>query len=107
MLIMAANGFTDGLDQAWANTAEFIPKFIGFLVILFIGYIVAKTVATIVDKVLERVGFDRAVERGGIKKALENSKLRRLIIGGQGRLLHRVPPRSPDGVRGVRDESGQ
>jgi hypothetical protein len=72
MLIMAA-GFTDGLDQAWANTAEFIPKFIGFLVILFIGYIVAKTVATIVDKVLERVGFDRAVERGGIKKALENS----------------------------------
>jgi hypothetical protein len=73
MLIMAANGFTDGLDQAWSNTAEFIPKFIGFLVILFIGYIVAKTVATIVDKVLERVGFDRAVERGGIKKALQNS----------------------------------
>jgi hypothetical protein len=73
MLIMAANGFTDGLDQAWANTAEFIPKFIGFLVILFIGYMVAKAVAKIVDKVLERVGFDRAVERGGIKKALENS----------------------------------
>jgi len=74
MLIMAANGFTDGLDQAWANTAQFIPKFIGFLLILFIGYLVAKAVATIVDKVLERVGFDRAVERGGIKKALENSK---------------------------------
>jgi hypothetical protein len=73
MLIMAANGFTDGLNQAWANTAEFIPKFIGFLVILFIGYVVAKAVAAIVGKVLERVGFDRAVERGGIKRALENS----------------------------------
>jgi hypothetical protein len=73
MEIMAA-GFTDGLDQAWANTAQFIPKFIAFLAILFIGYIIAKIVATIVDKVLERVGFDRAVERGGIKKALENSQ---------------------------------
>src|SRR5256885_10196275 len=73
MLIMAANGFTDGLDRAWANTAEFIPKFIGFLVMLFIGYIVAKAVAKIVDAVLERVGFDRAVERGGIKRALANS----------------------------------
>ena len=73
MLIMAATGFTDGLDRAWANTAEFIPKFIGFLVILFIGYIVAKAVAKIVNAVLERVGFDRAVERGGIKRALANS----------------------------------
>ncbi len=73
MMIMAANGFTDGLDRAWGNTAEFIPKFIGFLVILFIGYLVAKAVAKIVDTVLERVGFDRAVERGGIKRALENS----------------------------------
>jgi hypothetical protein len=73
MMIMAANGFTDGLDRAWGNTAEFIPKFVGFLLILFIGYIVAKAVAKIVDKVLERVGFDRAVERGGIKRALANS----------------------------------
>jgi mechanosensitive ion channel-like protein len=73
MMIMAANGFTDGLDRAWGNTAEFIPKFIGFLVILFVGYVVAKAVAKIVDKVLERVGFDRAVERGGIKRALANT----------------------------------
>ena len=73
MMIMAANGFTDGLDRAWGNTAEFIPKLGGFLVILFIGYIVAKVVAKIVNAVLERVGFDRAVERGGIKQALANS----------------------------------
>ena len=73
MMIMAANGFTDGLDRAWGNTAEFIPKLGGFLVILFIGYIVAKVVAKIVSAVLERVGFDRAVERGGIKQALANS----------------------------------
>src|SRR2546423_2613075 len=72
-MFMAANGFTDGLDRAWGNTAEFIPKFIGFLVILVIGYIVSKAIAKIVNAVLERAGFDRAVERGGIKQALAKS----------------------------------
>jgi hypothetical protein len=72
-MILAANGFTDGLDRAWGNMAEFIPKFVGFLVILIIGYIIAKVIAKIVDAVLERVGFDKAVERGGIKQALAKS----------------------------------
>jgi hypothetical protein len=72
-MFMAASGFTDGLERAWGNTAEFIPKFFGFLLILVIGYIVAKAIAKIVDTVLERAGFDRAVERGGIKQALAKS----------------------------------
>ena len=34
----------------------------------------AKLIAKVIDKILERVGFDRAVERGGIRRALEQSK---------------------------------
>ncbi len=52
----------------------FIPKLLGFLVILLIGYFVAKIIAKLVDKGLEKAGFDRAVERGGIKKALATSQ---------------------------------
>ena len=52
----------------------FIPKLIGFLIILLIGYFVAKLVAKLVDKGLEKAGFDRAVERGGIKKAMAKSQ---------------------------------
>ena len=66
--------FRDGLGEAWASIATFLPKLVGFLVILVIGYIVAKAIAGILDKVLERVGFDRVVERGGVKKALSKSK---------------------------------
>lgn len=73
-MTLAANAFTDGLNRAWADTAAFIPKFIGFLAILVIGYFVAKIIARIVDAALERVGFDRAVERGGIKQALAKSQ---------------------------------
>ena len=51
----------------------FIPKLLGFLVILLVGYFVAKLVAKLVDKGLEKAGFDRAVERGGIQKAMAKS----------------------------------
>jgi len=62
------------LEDALRSVALFVPKLIGFIVILVIGYFVAKAVSKIVDKVLERVGFDRAVERGGIKTALARSR---------------------------------
>lgn len=63
-----------GIEDAFANVAEFVPKLIGFLVILVIGYIIAKVLAKVADAVLERVGFDKAVERGGVKQALSSSK---------------------------------
>jgi Mechanosensitive ion channel, conserved TM helix len=66
--------FRSGLGTAWAHVATFIPKLIGFLVILVIGYFVAKLLAKAVDGILERVGFDRVVERGGVRNALARSK---------------------------------
>jgi MFS family permease len=64
----------DAFDTAVVTAGEFLPKFLGFLAILIIGYFVAKVIANVVAKVLERVGFDRAVERGGIRKALAKSQ---------------------------------
>jgi hypothetical protein len=66
--------FKNGLGDAWASIATFLPKFIAFLLILIIGYFIAKLVAKVIDRVLERVGFDRAVERGGVGRALSNTK---------------------------------
>lgn len=71
---MFAIQFSRGIEEAWANVAEFIPKFVGFLAVLIVGWIIAKALGKIADKVLERVGFDKAVERGGVKKALERSQ---------------------------------
>ncbi|BBX68937.1 mechanosensitive ion channel family protein [Mycolicibacterium psychrotolerans] len=63
----------DALRDMWRSVATFAPKLVMFLVILIIGVIVAKLIGKAVDKILERVGFDRAVERGGIRRALQNS----------------------------------
>jgi flagellar biosynthesis protein FliQ len=62
--------FRDLLD----TVIQFLPKLVAFLVILIVGYFIAKILQKVVDKVLEKVGFDRAVERGGVKKALEKSQ---------------------------------
>jgi MFS family permease len=64
----------DALQQTWNTVATFVPKLIAFLLILIIGWIIARVLAKAINAILERVGFDRAVERGGVKKALEKSK---------------------------------
>jgi hypothetical protein len=66
--------FQGGVTSAWANVITFVPKLAAALVIILVGYLIARVIAGILNKVLERVGFDRAVERGGIKQALARSK---------------------------------
>lgn len=71
---MVALDVQQGLTDAWDSVATFVPKFVGFLLIVLIGYIIAKVLSKIVDGALERVGFDRWVERGSLKSALERTK---------------------------------
>ena len=66
---------TKALDSAWVTVATFVPKLIGFIVILLIGLIIAKVIAKAIAKVLEKVGFDKVVERGGVKKVLAKSSM--------------------------------
>jgi hypothetical protein len=72
--MVGAIDFQQGLDDAWSRVATFVPKLLGFLVILIIGYFVAKALAKVVNALLERVGFDGLVERGSLKAAFERSK---------------------------------
>jgi Conserved TM helix len=66
--------YQGGIENAWSNVITFVPKLLAALLIVLVGYFVAKLVASILDKVLERVGFDRAVERGGVRQVLARSK---------------------------------
>ena len=62
-----------GLTNAFSSVLAFVPKLLLALVIIVIGYLVAKAIAKILTKLLQRVGFDRLVERGGLKKALDSA----------------------------------
>ncbi|MGI8615701.1 MAG: mechanosensitive ion channel family protein [Actinomycetota bacterium] len=73
--MVAAIDFEGGFERAWDSLVTFVPKLLGFLLIIGIGYFVAKAIEKVLDKLLERVGFDRLVERGGLRTALSRSKL--------------------------------
>lgn len=70
MLQTVMTALRDGLSLVFT----FVPKLLLFLIILLIGYLIAKGLRKAVNAILERVGFDRAVERGGVGKALAQSK---------------------------------
>ncbi len=61
-------------ERAWENFLEILPQIALFLLILIVGWIVARAIEKLLDALLERIGFDRWVERGGIKKALARSE---------------------------------
>jgi Conserved TM helix len=72
--VILAVDFQAGIENAWSNVATFLPKLAAALLILLVGYFVAKLISRILDRVLVRVGFDRMVERGGLRQALARSK---------------------------------
>lgn len=64
-----------GLSDAWSLVATFVPKLLGFLLILLIGWLIAKAVAKTVELLLTRTGFPRLIERGGLGGLLTRSKV--------------------------------
>ena len=74
MAVIAQVDLGSSVETFVQTIGRVLPTFLLFLLILVVGYFVAKTIAKLLDKVLERVGFDRAVERGGVGRVLERSK---------------------------------
>jgi hypothetical protein len=58
------NGLSDGLS----TFATFIPKLLGFLLILLIGYLIAKGLTKALGFLLSKVGFEGMLERAGLAK---------------------------------------
>src|SRR3954468_10603095 len=83
MHIIAAVNVGDSLQQAFNSFFGFLPNLLGFLIILVIGYIVARVVKSILAKVLEKVGLDRALHSGQtgqyVEKLSPNASPSRLV----------------------------
>ena len=63
---MLAIDVQQGLNETWYRVAAFVPKLVGFVVIVFLGDVLAMVLARKVDRVLERIGFDGWVQRGSL-----------------------------------------
>src|SRR3954462_2260268 len=62
------------VQDALSDVAHIVPTFVGFLVILLIGWLVARVLRTGAGRLLQRVGFDRLAERSGVGKALAGGR---------------------------------
>lgn len=57
-----------GLTNAWDSIASFVPKLLIFLVVLIIGWFIAKSLQKLTATVLEKVGFTRLIDRAGLSR---------------------------------------
>src|SRR5919112_1187473 len=62
------------LQDALSAFFSYLPQLIGAIVILIVGYVVARALQAIVGRVLQTIGFDRWMERGGIKQFFDRAK---------------------------------
>lgn len=61
------NSFQNAFDKIVA----FLPNLLGFLIILLIGYIIAKVVAGVIRKLLEKVGVDKKLKESSASKHVD------------------------------------
>jgi hypothetical protein len=57
----AAVNISQSLQRSLDSLIGFIPNLIGFLIILLIGYVIARVVKAVIATLLEKVGLDRAL----------------------------------------------
>ena len=69
--MFASVQIADSIQQGLDSLLGFIPNIIGFLVILVIGYFIAKLVKGIVARLLEKVGLDRTLHSSDAGKYVE------------------------------------
>ncbi|GLU46768.1 mechanosensitive ion channel family protein [Nocardiopsis ansamitocini] len=79
----AAVDFGQGLTQAWSTGLSFLPRLAAFVVILVVGWLIAKLIGKLVGKGLNKVGLDRALERGGVGHYLERSRYSASELSGR------------------------
>ncbi|WP_152361516.1 mechanosensitive ion channel family protein [Microlunatus speluncae] len=56
------------LSDGLSAVVTFVPKLLGFLIILLIGWLIAKGLSKLVEILLAKIGFGNLLERAGLKK---------------------------------------
>jgi hypothetical protein len=64
MLSIGAVEIGDSLQRGLDELVAFLPRLVGFLIILLIGWLIARAVKALVVKALQSVGVDRALSSG-------------------------------------------
>ncbi len=73
--------FMDSLNQFWLQMVNFVPKLLAVIVIIFVGWLVAKLVRSAVKRILTITQFDKFAQKSGLE-AFMNSGNYNLTMSG-------------------------
>ncbi|QLF92440.1 mechanosensitive ion channel [Pseudomonas sp. ABC1] len=58
------------MSSLWASVAAFIPRLFGALIVVLIGFVVARLLDALLSKLLAKLGLDRLIAGTGLNKLL-------------------------------------
>lgn len=62
----------DPLTNFWSQLLSIVPKLFGAILIIIVGYFIAKFSGFLVKKIVEKLAIDRLAEKSGISEFLKN-----------------------------------
>ncbi|MCQ4256420.1 mechanosensitive ion channel family protein [Stutzerimonas stutzeri] len=83
-----SQSFLGAMSALWAPIAAFIPRLFGALLVVAIGFVVAKLLDTLLSKVLAKVGLDRLVAGTGVTKMLARAGIRAPVSALLGKIVY-------------------
>ena len=63
-MFTAAVEISESIQQGLDDLIGFLPRLVGFLIILLVGYVIAKVLQKVITVALEKIGTDRALTAG-------------------------------------------
>jgi mechanosensitive ion channel-like protein len=84
-MLIGAVHIVESLQRGLNSLIGFIPNLLGCLIILLVGYLIARIVRVIVAKLLEKIGLDRALSHshagGYVERVSPGARPSRLVAG--------------------------
>ena len=80
--------FVASLTTFWTQLASFVPQLIAALLLLFIGWILAKLARSGVRRLLTAMKFDKITEKSGLEAFMQHAELELSLAGVIGNLVY-------------------
>ena len=70
------NTLYSSLASVWVGVVAFVPQFLGALVVLIIGLVIASVFGTVVDQIVKAVKLDELLKKLGVAQYVERGGMR-------------------------------
>lgn len=71
--MLLAIDWGQGIEDAWSDLAAFLPKLIAAIVVLLVGWFIARVIRKVVERVLKKINFDRYMDKSGLGAPIERA----------------------------------